>query len=174
MQFYYFYHKLFVSIDLRLVFPQAENLPPWWGVFSSSWVVIWFYFLLRSISWRCVNITFDYVRRVNCVTLHYACHGTQHCITWQGISPRITIYSNVILLYCTSMIDISKITHKFEVFIEITPKIDKMYEIVLLQTTVLVPYSWLLPLKGESRVPLGFLKKDIWKPVRFGVFPLQL
>ena len=102
MQFYYFYHKLFVSIDLRLVFPQAENLPPWWGVFSSSWVVIWFYFLLRSISWRCVNITFDYVRRVNCVTLHYACHGTQHCITWQGISPRITIYNNVTLLYCTS------------------------------------------------------------------------
>ena len=35
------------------------------------WVGILFQFLLESISWRCVNITFDYGRRVNYVTLHY-------------------------------------------------------------------------------------------------------
>ena len=34
-------------------------------------VGILFQFLLESISWRCVNITFDYGRRVNYVTLHY-------------------------------------------------------------------------------------------------------
>ena len=75
--------------------------------------------------------------------LHYIMLATAHSTALLGRGSALVLQSTA-MLYCYTVhqtIDISKITHKFEVFIEITPKIDKMYEIVFLQTTVLVPYS---------------------------------
>ena len=64
--------------------------------------------------------------------LHYIMLATAHSTALLGRGSALVLqstYSNVILLHCTSMIDILKITHKFEISIEITHKIDKMYEI---------------------------------------------
>ena len=75
--------------------------------------------------------------------LHYIMLATAHSTALLGRGSALVLQSTA-MLHCYTvhqMVDISKITHKFEVFIEITHKIDKMYEIVLLQTTVLVPYS---------------------------------
>ena len=58
--------------------------------------------------------------------LHYIMLATAHSTALLGRGSALVLqstYSNVILLHCTSMIDILKITRKFEISIEITHKI---------------------------------------------------
>ena len=61
------------------------------------------------------------------------------------------------------MIDISKITHKFEVFIEITPKIDKMYEIVFSADDSLSAIFMNFTIKGGISSDIRVLKKTYLK-----------